>query len=1538
MKSAAGSDEALAVFHPLVAQWFRERLGTPTEVQSGSWPRIAAGGHVLITAPTGSGKTLTAFLWALNQLLTGAWSGGRVRVLYVSPLRALNNDIQRNLLGPLGELEQVFADAGQTAPPVRVLTRSGDTPPGERQRMARHPPEVLITTPESLNILLTSQGGRALLGDLASVVLDEIDAVASSKRGTHLATAVERLTLLSGELQRIALSATVKPLERVARFVGGYRHQPRAAGAEPGYEARQVSIVEATTPKSYDLRVLHPAPPADKPSSVTPPPGPVGGSVWEPLVEDLRARIKKRRSTLVFANSRRVTEKLTRLLNEDQAHDLAYSHHGSLAREIRAVVEERLKEGRLAAIVATNSLELGIDIGSLDEVVLVQTPPTVASAVQRIGRAGHGVGEVSHGRIYPLFERDYLSAAVVARGVLDQDIEEVRPITGALDVLAQIVLSMVATESWGIDDLFDFIRTSYPYRELTRRQFDLVLEMLAGRYADSRIRELKPRISIDRVAGTVVGRRGAARLVYLSGGTIPDRGYYHLRLEGSMAKLGELDEEFVWERSVGDTFTLGAQSWRIRSITHNDVLVSPAHRSSAMAPFWRAEERDRSFHLSAKMGGFLEQAEAYLAAPGGGEKLARHLEEHHCLDQAAAAELVGLLERQRSATGCPLPHRHHLVLEEAAGTTSPEQRQQVILHTFWGGEVNRPLALALAVAGEEELGFPVTIEHDNDSLMISLPQGVDARRLLELVRPERLEQLLRLRLERTGFFGARFRESAGRALLLPRASFRRRTPLWLNRQRSKKLLERVSSYEDFPVVVETWRTCLQDSFDLDSLKRLLDELEGGEIGVSVTATASPSPFADQVVWKQTNRLMYEDDTPAGAGGSQLSQDLLQELVFSSQLRPRIPAHLVDGFERKLQRVHPGYAPRGARELVDWTIERIVLPEDEWRELLATIERDGESEGQDIESVLGEVADRVVRLRLPASGPRLVCAVETLPRLRRALGLDPSEIDLASLTAEDAPPAAALAALEQLEAEAETQGDGEETDPLAELLGEWLRYFGPVSREFLATTFGLGEDGLRDALETLVATQRVVIDRFRETDEDQGELEICDSENLESLLRLLRTAARPAFEALPIESLPLFLAEHQGLNRAQGEPEALRTALERLFGYPAPVSLWETDLLPARLDPYYTSWLDGLMQESDLVWIGCGQQKLSFGLDTDLVLFAVDEAAAAGESDADDNFERAFPDPGGRVGFDGLARHTEWDAAELSRRLWQWAWEGKISNTTFLAVRKGISGRFEAQEIARDAAETHRATGAASSRRRFSRRGRLERWRSSRPLAGDWFRLPDSTAEGEVPLDALDREELNKERVRLLLDRYGVLFRELLERELPALKWSRLFRSLRLMELSGEILAGHFFAGIPGLQFVSPHALRALRQGLAQDTIFWVNALDPASPSGLGLEAIRGDYPARHPSTHLVFHGPRLVVTSRRHGGELEIRVGPDHPSLGEYLGFLKVLLTRQFEPRRSLTVETINGEPAVGSPYAEILTRGFQTTREQKAIRLRRRY
>ncbi len=1562
--------EALAPFHPLVAGWFGERYGDPTEIQARAWPRIAAGEHVLVTAPTGSGKTLTAFLWALDRLLTGAWPGGRTRVVYVSPLRALNNDIRRNLLAPLAELEAAFAAGGEPAAPVRVLTRSGDTPPGERQKMIRRPPEILITTPETLNILLTSKGGRSILGDVQAVVLDEIHAVAGSKRGVHLITAVDRLVRLSGEFQRLALSATVRPLERVARFAGGYRLERGAEGSEPRYRPRPVAVVRSAMPKRYDLAVRVPPDPA-APGPATPEPPPLGkaqpaaASPWEPLSRDIRERIRANRSTLVFANSRRTTEKLTRFLNEGEPGELAYSHHGSLSREIRAVVEERLKAGRLRGIVATNSLELGIDIGALDEVVLVQTPPSVASAVQRIGRAGHGVGEVSRGRLYPFHERDVLDAAVVAKGVLDGDIEELVPVRGALDVLAQVLLSMVAAEPWRLDELYDAVRTSYPYRRLKRRQFDLVIDMLAGRYADSRIRELRPRLARDRLDGTVGARPGTARLVYLSGGTIPDRGYYQLRRLDSMAKLGELDEEFVWERSIGDSFTLGAQSWRVRKVTHNDVLVSPARRGAALAPFWRAEERSRSFHLSARIGELLETAERLLELDDGARQLLDKLCREHAMEPAAAERLLELLERQRAETGAALPHRHHLLVEHLGPAEGRADREQAILHLGWGGRVLRPLALAVKAAWRAEHGWPLELEHDNDALIVALPPGFDPPAVLELVRPDNLERLLAGQLEQSGFFGARFREAAGRALLLPRQGYRRRTPLWLNRERSKKLLASVAGYDDFPLVVETWRTCLEDEFDLESLKQLLAELERGEIRVTECRTSAASPFAGNLIWKQTNRLMYEDDAPEEAAG--LKGDLLRELVYSTELRPRIPAALLDRFQRKLHRTWPGYAPDTAGELVEWVKERIAIPAAEWRELEAAIERDARGgtggEAPSPDDLVAAAGDRLVRLQptAAASGeqarPEIVCALESLPRLLGALGLDAETANIGSLLSPGPLPADRLARLEQrlggLGDEESGAGRGDD-DPLAALAGEWLRFYGPLPGRRLAETFGLDGERLRDLLETLTADGTVVVDQFRDAalpDEDEAPLELCDAENLERLLRLMRAAARPEFRPLPLERLPQFLAAWQGLTSAAGSVEGLQGSLERLFGYPAPARLWESDLLPARLDPYYPSWLDGLLVESDLVWWGCGKERVTFAFPDDLELLRSETPAAAAGDDAggappatdpsagaaapDEPAGAAdalFPDPRGRYGLEELARHTGLPSAEVSDRLWRLAWQGRVTNTAFAAVRQGILNRFRPVEP-----EAERWLPERRRRPpRPARRHRFERWRSSRPFAGDWYRLDDGD-EGE-PRDALDREELNKDRVRLLVHRYGVLFRELLERELPAMRWGRLFRSLRLMELSGELLAGQFFDGVPGLQFASPAAFRRLEEGLPDDAVVWMSAADPASPAGLGLDQLRGVYPARLPSSHLVFHGRRLVAASRRHATALELHVEAGHPLLADYLGFLGHLLSREFAPRRGLTVETINGEPAAESPYAPRLAELFEASREGPVLKLRRSY
>jgi ATP-dependent helicase Lhr and Lhr-like helicase len=812
MPVRSAADPALALFHPVVQEWFAEEVGTPTDVQRRAWPEVAAGRHVLVTAPTGTGKTLTAFLWALDRFFTGALETGATRVLYVSPLKALNADIRRNLAEPSARLAERFQEAGLPVPGVRALTRSGDTPQGERQKMLRRPPEILITTPESLNILLTSRGGRSLLGRLETVILDEIHAVAGSKRGTHLMSAVERLVPLSGEFQRIALSATVRPLTTVADFVGGFEAAPGPRAGEPwSYRKRPVTVVRSEAGKVYDLRVRF-AGSGDLSAS------PLDGnsddpetSVWDRIVPELEKAIRRNRSTLVFANSRRTTEKLTRMLNAGQSQDLAYSHHGSLSREVRQVVEERLKRGELPAIVATSSLELGIDIGALDEVILVQTPPTAASAIQRLGRAGHRVGEVSRGTLLPTHGRDLLSAAVVARAVLAREIEAVRPPEAPLDVLAQVILSMTATEGWDLEELFGTIRGMWPYRNLPRRHFDLVLEMLSGRYADSRIRELAPRVTVDRVEGTVRARPGAERLVYLSGGTIPDRGYFSLRVEtggaagegGAGPKIGELDEEFVWERSVGDTFTLGTQIWRVRRITHNDVFVEAARGSAAMAPFWRADLQDREFFLAERIGRFLEAVEDRLELED--EPLLAALSEELVLDRGAAAELVRFLRAGKAALGGRLPHRHRLMVEHVAADegadgrpTGPDGpgRSRMVLHTFWGGRVNRPLALALSAAWEERYGARPEILQDDDCLMVTVPASLAGEDLLALLlgrspgAPDGgVEELLRSRLEATGFFGALFRQNAARALLLPRTGFRHRTPLWLTRQRSKQLLE-----------------------------------------------------------------------------------------------------------------------------------------------------------------------------------------------------------------------------------------------------------------------------------------------------------------------------------------------------------------------------------------------------------------------------------------------------------------------------------------------------------------------------------------------------------------------------------------------------------------------------------------------------------------------------------------------------------------------------------------------------------------------------
>jgi ATP-dependent Lhr-like helicase len=1488
----------LDLFSPRTRSWFGERLGEPTEAQHLAWPHIAAGEHVLVTAPTGSGKTLAAFLWALDRLLTASWEGGRVRVLYVSPLRALGNDIRRNLLEPLAELQPMFESPDVAAPVVRVMSRTGDTPQHERRQMIKSPPEILITTPESLNILLTSRGGRQLLDGLETVILDEIHAVVDSKRGAHLMTAVERLVPLSGEVQRIALSATVRPLEQVARWAGGHRLE--ITGDESTFEPRRVAIVAAESPKRYELEVSLPV--AEPGLSREP------DTLWTELTSRLKSTVRSNRSTLIFGNSKRTVEKVARFLNEDEHAQLAYSHHGALSRELRAVVEERLKAGSLKAIVATNSLELGIDIGSIDEVAMVQPPPTVASTLQRLGRSGHSVGETSRGRLYPLHPYGLLEAAVLTRAVLDGDIEPAEPIVNPLDVLAQVLVSMTVGRSWRLDDLYDAVRTADAYRTLPRQQFDLVIDMLAGRYASTRVRSLRPLVSIDRVDGTVQARPGAERLLYLSGGTIPDRGYFHLRVDGSGAPLGQLDEEFVWERSIGDTFTLGVQTWRVRRITHNDVFVAPADARSAMAPFWRAEERDRSSFLSQRVAAFLEHALDRLDD----EALVDELQDTYHLEPTAAAELIRLLREQQAAIGT-LPHRHQVVVEHTVPPSGKGHHRQIVLHTMWGGRVNRPFGYALAAAWHRTTGSRPELVHGDDCIVLTCPTSVQIDDPFGLVNDHNLEDLLREAVEGTGFFGARFREAAGRSLLLPRGGHRRRTPLWLNRQRAKELLEAVSEHGDFPLVLEAWRTCLHDEFELDELRERLTELRDGRIAIRHVHTDTPSPFTEQVSWRQTNELMYADDRPAGMPAAAARADLVREIALASHIRPLLPRHLRDELQNKLHRTAPGYAPRSGAALLEWAKERLLIPAPEWQQLLAAIGRD---HGVDTAEELAAVSDRLVALSLVEHAePSHVCAVEMVPRVTAALGRDIADLELRPVALEGGGGATALDALSAVLEAGTVSGDD---SSLSAFLAEWLAFYGPLTPEWVAETLALDPAVLRPAVDELAEERAVVLDQLIEGSEA---VEVCDRENLERLLRMHRAAARPVFRPLPVDRLPLFLASHQGLGTSNATLDDLKDVLECLFGWPMDVATLETEILPARLDPYLPSWLDTLMSETDLQWFGCGERKLAVGLAGDRGLFAEPPS----EDAVDDPFdvERLFPHPLGRFSFSELLRHTQGESAALAEDLWRLAWRGELTTDTFTPVRNAVLGDFRLEP-------THARQGEPRRRRR----PRFDRWRSDRPVTGAWLRLSPITA----PADALEQEEDDRERARVLLDRYGIVFRELLERELPRLRWSKVFRALRMLELAGEVVAGRFFDGVPGLQFMSHSALRELQEGQAEDLVWWMTATDPASPCGLGLEELKNSLPRRVPTNHVVYHGRRLVVVSERRGSRLRIEVGADHPRLGDYFGFLKNLLGRSVKSMKAVTIETINDEPAASSAYREALSEIFHVTRTHNGLRLSRRY
>ena len=1416
-------------FHPTINRWFEDHYPGPTPVQRESWPVIVAGHNALITAPTGSGKTLTAFLWSLSQFASGDYQAGHTKVLYISPLKALNNDIQRNLLNPLKVLT---ADYG--FPELRVQTRSGDTSQGDRQRMLRQPPDILITTPESLGLLLTTSKGRHALGQVDTLILDEIHSIVDNRRGAMLMTNVERLVDISGDFQRIALSATVAPLQPVGAYVAGFDARGRP---------RPIKIIDAPGDKKIQFRVRFPE--AVRLAAEN------GKKIWEPLSNSFRELIGNNKSTLFFTNSRRLAEKITLSINMDQVEPLAYAHHGSLSRDVRNEVEHRLKEGELKAIVATNSLEMGIDIGHLDEVVMVQSPPSVAATLQRIGRAGHSVGETSVGTLFPTHAHDFLEAAVLAEAVIERDIEPQHLMRGPLDVLAQLIISICATDPWPLQDLFDLITRATPYRHLSREHFDLVVEMLAGRYSGSRIRELKSRLIYDRINATVRATRGAVLALYSSGGTIPDRGYFQLRHIDSGANLGELDEEFVWEATIGQTFTLGTQHWQIQRITHNDVLVRPAGPNATAPPFWRSEFFNRSFHFSNRITQYLEMAEGKLAA-GQSDALHASLCSIASFEDTAATELVDYLGRQRAHTQTELPHRHHLLLELVktgpAGYKGPDDPQQLVIHTFWGGRLNQPWCLALQAAWQEQYRTNLEIHADNNAIVLQCKGEIDPHQLLTLVTPERLPGLLRASLEQSGFFGARFRECAGRSLLLNKARFNQRLPLWMSRLQAKKLLTQVKKLSQFPVVLETWRTCLDDEFDLPALMARLGEIGDGTMTWSFVKTTSPSPFAHNLTFGQVSRYMYADDTPEDDALSVLSEDLISHALHNDALRPRIEQSVIDGFELKRQRRHPGYEPNSVQEWSEWLKERILIPADELPTPL------------DIgpEGVWVAVDQR-----------RWLTHIELLRTLHET-NLVPGNAD------SDYPKIP----------------DPRDANSLAR---EILSFYGPLSETAIRDLLPCVPEDLLHVDEQFIHGQLIAgVDDFL----------WCDAENFEMLMRFQRASRRANIEPKPIEALPLFWASLHRLHGAADEP-AMIYALENLRGYPASVVTWVHDLLPARVQAFNSNHWDDAFSIHGFAWQGTGREAITLAYPEELELLAQENSLPA--------FAEAFIDPQAKYTFSQIAASQNLSSSALNDDWWQTVWQGQLSCDSFAPLQQGHARKY----VVADASQMR------TSRRRLRRA----------PLgwSGNWYLT--STPGADDPLTIL---ESHKERVRLLLERYGFVNRDIVNREsLPARsagkqwRWRDAFRALRIMELAGEVTIGHFFNGLSTPQFITPRSLSVLQTNTALMDSFWIAATDPVSPCGLGLQWPA--LPQRRTGNYLSFENSQLALVIENHGKELTYLVPWDDPNLDR----IHAVLTHLVEARRlHIQIRQINGESARLSPFVAALERLFNVTHDHKQITL----
>jgi ATP-dependent helicase Lhr and Lhr-like helicase len=1518
-------------FSPATQDWLDGAFVAPTAAQLGAWDAIDRGEHTLVVAPTGSGKTLAAFLSALDRLAARPVPDDpmrRCRVLYISPLKALAVDVERNLRSPLAGIRQAAARLGQPLPDVTVAMRSGDTPADERRAFARRPADILITTPESLFLLLTSAAREALRG-VDTVIVDEVHAVCATKRGAHLALSLERLdTLLDAPAQRIGLSATVRPVDEVATFLAG---------------GRPVAVVQPPLTKTFDLQVVVPV---EDMSALGEPiedlSGPAASaqrrsSIWPHVEERVLDLIEAHRSTIVFANSRRLAERLTARLNElaterageapppptgrppaelmaqsgagGPAEDLvvARAHHGSVSREQRALVEEALKAGQLPAVVATSSLELGIDMGAVDLVIQVEAPPSVASGLQRVGRAGHQVGAVSRGVIFPKFRGDLLECAVVAERMRDGAIESMRYPRNPLDVLAQQIVAMVALDTLTVDEVDEIVRRAAPFAGLPRSALEAVLDMLAGRYPSDAFAELRPRLVWDRVTGELSARSGAQRLAVTSGGTIPDRGLFGVFLAGADGpgrRVGELDEEMVYESRVGDVFLLGSSSWRIQDITHDRVLVTPAPGEVGRMPFWKGDSPGRPIELGRALGAFLREI-----ASGDPEAAAARARAAG-LDDWGAENLITYLAEQRAATG-HLPDDRTVLVERFRDELGD---WRLVVHSPFGAAVNAPWALAIGARLRERYGLDVASMHSDDGIVLRLPDTDAEPPVGELAvfDPDEIESIVTAEVGGSALFASRFRECAARSLLLPKRDPRRRAPLWQQRQRANQLLQVAGEYGDFPVVLEAMRECLQDVYDVPGLVGMMRDLATRRVRMVEVETPAASPFARSLLFGYVGMFVYEGDSPLAERRAQalsLDSAMLAELLGATELRELLDADTIAAVEAELTRLSDDRRAHGLDSVHDLlrSVGDLTTAEALARGATAS----------DLAEL--EAARRAIRVRIAGADRWL--AIEDAGRVRDALGVA-LPVGVPEVFTEPV------------------------RDPMSDLVSRYARTHGPFHAQDVAGRLGLGVAVVGAALARLAAAGRLVQGEFRP---GGAGLEWCDVEVLRSIRRRSLAALRREVEPVPPAALARFIPSWQGVGaRASRGVEGLLRVVEQLAGVALPASALESLILPSRVAGYTPALLDELTLSGEVLWTGAGALA---GNDGWIVLAPAELAPLLlrPEDDADS----AETSSGTIEGFirDALAGDqalffraiAERVAAaqsavsdeEITAAVWNLLWTGAITNDTLAPVRTLLGS----------GARTAHARRPRTPRSRYGRYsgltgpgGAASSLRPTPPaMGGRWSATP--ARDGDVTRRALAS-------VDVLLDRYGLVTRGSVATERVSGGFAAVYPVLKAAEESGRARRGYFVDGLGAAQFALPGAVDRLRaEARPADSrdpspALVLAATDPANPYGAALpwpvappsdDGRRGHQAARKAGALVVLVDGDCVIYVER-GGRTLLSFSDDAAVLQPAADALALAV--RDGALGKLQVERADGAPIVSSPLGDALeAAGFRPT--PRGLRLR---